>query len=675
MTESPRESPGFVKLSLAADMVLGFRRGRFWRNARMTCVNLLLTYANGCRANCSYCGLARDREAVERTFIHVPWPTRSMNEIVAALCASRVARRTCISMLTHPRACEDTLLLARRLVGETPQPVSILLTPTITNKEYLIQLREAGVDKIGIAIDAATEPLFAAHRGKPAQGPHRWEVYWERFAEAVEVFGAGKVGSHFIVGLGEREEDLARAFQRVHDLGGVNHLFSFFPEPGSRLGALSPPPLDVYRRAQFACHLIDEGRTRPEAMRFDPETGRILDFGVAGDVLESALESGEAFRTRGCKGCDGQVDCNRPFGNSYPGPELRNYPFAPDAEDLARIREQLNLDSESRYPPAARTRKQSIGFGGRPRRAVVFSVPGFKHYDTDFFSNRGRPPFHSLTLTGTRCELHCEHCQGKLLQPMQKALTPEALWDIAVATARRNGAGLLLSGGCTREGIVPLIPFAETIGRIKRELPLRVAVHSKLLTRPLAEALAPTGLDAVMVDIIGSENALHHVYHLRNKSLADIEETIRLLNEFRLPAAPHLLLGLPERDADGAWNTAFTSFDAEHRALEMLGNLEMQSLVFVFLMPLPGTPLARPPLPPLAEVNAFFARARRAFPDTPLHLGCARPPGVYQRKLEMLALKHGFEGIAFPAEETIALARRRGYAITFADACCALTTL
>jgi biotin synthase len=132
-----QESPTFVKISLAAAMTLGFHPGRFWRDAKMTCVNLLLHYEDGCRANCAYCGLSRSRMAFEKTFIRVPWHVHATDDIIARLKKSKTARRTCISMITHRRASDDTLTLAGRLVQETPQPVSVLISPSITEETFM----------------------------------------------------------------------------------------------------------------------------------------------------------------------------------------------------------------------------------------------------------------------------------------------------------------------------------------------------------------------------------------------------------------------------------------------------------------------------------------------------------------------------------------------------------
>jgi biotin synthase len=263
------------------------------------------------------------------------------DDVVDRIARNRVVQRTCISMVTHKRSVGDSLDLTRRLRAKTDKPVSILISPTLVEKADLEALKEAGADRIGIAFDLATAPLFEKYRGRAARGPHRWERYWDVFEKGVEVFGPRMVGSHFIVGLGETEREMVEAFQRVYDRGGVNHLFSFFPEGGGPLATHPQPPMDVYRRVQLACELIDADLARADRMRFDAD-GRIVYFGVNERTLQTVIESGTPFRTRGCQGADGKVACNRPYANSLPGDDtIRNFPFAPDAEDLQRIRAQL----------------------------------------------------------------------------------------------------------------------------------------------------------------------------------------------------------------------------------------------------------------------------------------------------------------------------------------------
>jgi biotin synthase len=104
------------------------------------------------------------------------------------------------------------------------------------------------------------------------------------------------------------------------------------------------PSLDHYRRIQLARYLIDEGLSRRERFIYGDE-GKILDFGVEQEELDRVIDTGEPFRTSGCEGYDGEVACNRPFANSRPGPDMRNYPFPPNKKDILRIRRQMGLEA------------------------------------------------------------------------------------------------------------------------------------------------------------------------------------------------------------------------------------------------------------------------------------------------------------------------------------------
>ncbi|MCB1546733.1 MAG: radical SAM protein, partial [Hyphomicrobiaceae bacterium] len=79
-------SPEYVQMSTAAAITLGIMPGKMFRCSCTRCLNLLLTYPEGCRANCAYCGLARHREAdrdyADRNFIRVDWPAVPMAEVV-----------------------------------------------------------------------------------------------------------------------------------------------------------------------------------------------------------------------------------------------------------------------------------------------------------------------------------------------------------------------------------------------------------------------------------------------------------------------------------------------------------------------------------------------------------------------------------------------------------------
>jgi biotin synthase len=347
-----KESPEYLQMSLAAAMTLGLKPGSFYKDAILPCVNLLLTYEEGCFARCAYCGLSYIRGCEsglhqDKSFIRVEWPTHSLDTIIQRLNSKKCSHveRVCISMITNKRALDDTLIVAQRIKNDTNLLISGLITPTIATKEWLVNLKKTGVDKLGIAIDAATPELFDKFRGKSARGPHRWETYWQVIHEGLHVFGERNVGVHLIVGLGETEQEMAQLFQQVSDLEVLIHLFSFYPEPGSPLENASQPPIGQYRRMQLARFLIEEKIARFERMKFD-EKGRLANYGIPESLLKEIIDSGTPFMTSGCPGSTLRVACTRPYANSTPFQayigECRNFPYPPNEKEIVLIQQQLH---------------------------------------------------------------------------------------------------------------------------------------------------------------------------------------------------------------------------------------------------------------------------------------------------------------------------------------------
>jgi biotin synthase len=264
-----------------------------------------------------------------------------MDEIVDAINqAPPYFKRTCISMITNGRCLRDTLKMVRRLRKETVLPLSVLVSPTLLKKRDLVEMKETGVEKIGVAIDLATRDLFEKYRGRGVSGPHRWERYWGLLEEGLELFGSPHVGVHLMVGMGETEREAVSLIDRLWRMGIVSHLFSFFAEVGSVLADSPQPPWPTYLRVQLARYLLEEGLSAFDKMDFDGK-GRIIDFGLQDWDLLEVIGLGIPFMTTGCLGDDGQVACNRPFGNCLPGTKQWNYPYRPNEEDLSLIRQNI----------------------------------------------------------------------------------------------------------------------------------------------------------------------------------------------------------------------------------------------------------------------------------------------------------------------------------------------
>ena len=335
----PKQSPEYAKMSHATAISLGLMHNRMYRGAVNRCVNLLVHYPEGCSANCAYCGLAKKRPGTygEKSFIHVEWPLFSMTEIIDAVNqAPGYVKRTCISMITNGKCKAHTLTMTEQLTRATKLPVSILTSPTILDDDFLYEAKHCGADKVGVALDLATPGLFDRYRGKGVSGPHRWEKYWQFMKDSLAVFGPHNVGAHLMVGMGETEKDMVTLMDQLWQMGVDNHLFSFFAEEDSSLGNMPQPPWPTYLRIQLARHLIENKLSTSDQMEFN-EKGCIVDFGVDPERLEAAIQSGIPFMTTGCLDENGEVACNRPFGNCLPDVQQWNYPYRPNREEINLI--------------------------------------------------------------------------------------------------------------------------------------------------------------------------------------------------------------------------------------------------------------------------------------------------------------------------------------------------
>src|SRR6266545_4992122 len=278
------------------------------------------------------------------------------------------------------------------------------------------------------------------------------------------------------------------------------------------------------------------------------------------------------------------------------------------------------------------------------RDEIHFYAPGLKGYRTSEYDAQDAGAFVSLSVTGASCALQCDHCQSRVLEGMVP-LNGAGLFEQACALAARGARGILVSGGCDARGRVPLLRHVPDLKRIRAELGLAIRVHPGLPDEETAAALGEVDLDGAMLDVIGAEETIRDVYHL-DVGVAEYEAVLDRLSRHGVPMVPHIILGLHYGRMLGEW-----------RALEMIARHRPKLLVLVILMPLSGTPMAAVTPPPVEEIGDFFRTAREAFPEIPVHLGCARPIGRLKTAIDRLAVDAGLDGIAYPAEGIVAYAQ------------------
>lgn len=325
--------PKQVRVSLGTAIIFGLLKGKL--DAEPTTA-YLMTYKEGkCTANCSFCPQARESRSSTDLLSRVSWPPFPTANVLTALrtaVSQQKIKRVCIQALNYPLVFSQLQILLKEIKNQARIPISVSCQPRV--KANIQLLAEAGVDRVGISLDAATETLFEKVKGEGTGSCYTWKNQFSILNEAIEVFGKGNVSTHVIVGLGEKEKEVAQVIQKCVDMSVLPALFAFTPIQGTALEGCSPPPIESYRRVQLARYLIVKGLARFDSMKFD-ENGKIEVFGLTMQELKPIIELGEPFLTSGCK------DCNRPYYNEKPSGPIYNYPKKPSQEGLEKIKQQL----------------------------------------------------------------------------------------------------------------------------------------------------------------------------------------------------------------------------------------------------------------------------------------------------------------------------------------------
>lgn len=283
-----------------------------------------------------------------------------------------------------------------------------------------------------------------------------------------------------------------------------------------------------------------------------------------------------------------------------------------------------------------------------------------------------------LSVTGGDCALNCSHCGKHYLKGMQSletalgtacAIAPKAALDTsseaALGQVNRCGQGAekpqsyLISGGCTSQGKVPILPHINRLHHLKGTS--RLNVHPGLVNKEEARALAAVA-DVASFDFVGNTDIIQQVYGL-NKKVSDYISSYRYLVEsFGVNrVVPHITIGLAKGEVTN-----------EAEAVRILASEGISRLVLLVFRPTPGTRFGRIEPPVLEDVAAILAQIRTIIPWVPVYLGCMRPGGNYRNNLDSIAVKCGINKIVQPAKSFQPAAKQLGLEIIYEEECCSL---
>ena len=259
--------------------------------------------------------------------------------------------------------------------------------------------------------------------------------------------------------------------------------------------------------------------------------------------------------------------------------------------------------------------------------------------------------FAVVSLTGGYCELNCSHCRARYIRSMLPAPGPR-LPRLLEALHRRGARGVLLSGGWTREGVLPVEPYLDALREAKRRLGLVFNIHLGLETRrEILEALSGI-VDLVDYEFTLSDWMVRGVRRLPFGPRRYIEALEAML-EAGLNVVPHVFL----------WHPG-SSPELLKRELRLLDDHGLEAVnLLVYIPPSGGLPRA------VEERLPQLLRTARSLWPRRLYLGCMRPREA-RRTLDPVAVGEGLvERIANPS---LAAVRLYGDKMEFYDACCSV---
>jgi len=101
------------------------------------------------------------------------------------------------------------------------------------------RLRDAGVDTLGMHLEAVTEPV--RRRIMPGKAQMPVALYFSAFEAAVPVFGRGQVSTYILAGLGDTAEDILAVCERLVAIGVYPFVVPFVPISGTPLESHPAP--------------------------------------------------------------------------------------------------------------------------------------------------------------------------------------------------------------------------------------------------------------------------------------------------------------------------------------------------------------------------------------------------------------------------------------------------
>ncbi len=267
-----------------------------------------------------------------------------------------------------------------------------------------------------------------------------------------------------------------------------------------------------------------------------------------------------------------------------------------------------------------------------------------------------------VSITGYKCSLSCKHCNRHYLRHMIPAPSVDRLIEVCERLKRRGVEGIVLSGGSRKDGTVPLDEFADGIKAV-REMGLNVLAHTGPVNERQVKILERAGLTSSLLDVVGSGDVAERVFGIKIGE-DRYRKAIELISESSIGLAPHIIVGLDFGNVGAETH--------ELKALDMLRDANVDTLVIVVLIPTKGTPMQDVKAPKPEIVGRITAIANLMH-ESEVALSCVRPGTLYRKALDENAILAGATKVAIPSSRAYEVAKSigRDY-ITYEMKCCGI---
>lgn len=258
----------------------------------------------------------------------------------------------------------------------------------------------------------------------------------------------------------------------------------------------------------------------------------------------------------------------------------------------------------------------------------------------------------ALSITGLQCELLCSHCKGRYLKGMIPVLSPRELYSKVLNLWRRGVRGILVSGGFTRYGCLPLtLEHLRAIRMLKEDTGIVVSVHPGLTSKHVVDSLWSSHVDFIDFEIPPSNR---YLWEIRNLKQYCTEMYIELLsytldNYGREFIIPHIIV-----------SSKASTHREELEVIRRICELKPVRIVILIEIPLHSKEVD------ISRVINAVKYARTIFSGE-IVLGCMRPHWVKNVIDQTVITSNLIDRIAVPQKQII-----RRYNLRVVYACCSI---